>query len=62
MNLSSLLRMYIFHNGVEQTSWQGILEVIISPKYKVFEKELAHALLSYFAVEVVKCKSLFQLY
>jgi len=50
---------YIFHNGVEQTSWQGILEVIISPKYKVFEKELAHALLSYFAVEVVNVRAYF---
>lgn len=50
---------YIFHDGVEQTSWQAILEVIISPKYRAIEKDLAHALISYFSEEVVNIRLFF---
>lgn len=50
---------YIYHDGVEQTSWQGILEVIISPRYKAIEEDLAHALLSYFTEEVVNIRLFF---
>lgn len=50
---------YIYHDGVEQTSWQAILEVIISPIYKAIEKELAHALISYFSEEVINIRLYF---
>lgn len=50
---------YIYHDGVEQTSWQAILEVIISPSYKTIEKELAHALISYFSEEVINIRLYF---
>lgn len=50
---------YIFHDGVEQTSWQAIIEVIISPTYKPIEKDLAHALISYFSEEVVNIRLYF---
>ncbi len=50
---------YIYHDGVEQTSWQGIIEVLISPKYRPIEKELAHALISYFTEEVVNIRLFF---
>lgn len=50
---------YIFHDGVEQTSWQAIIEVIISPRYQKIEKDLAHALISYFSEEVVNIRLFF---
>lgn len=50
---------YIFHDGVEQTSWQALLEVMISPKYRAIEKDLAHALISYFQVDVVNTRLFF---
>ncbi len=50
---------YIYHDGVEQTSWQAILEVTISPKYKAIESDLAHALISYFTVEIVNIRLVF---
>ena len=57
--LSLLLTNIFFHDGVEQTSWQAILEVIISPKYRAIEKDLAHALISYFSEEVVNIRLFF---
>jgi len=50
---------YIFHDGVEQTSWHAIIEVLISPNYRQIEKELAHALISYFSEEVVNVRLFF---
>lgn len=50
---------YIYHDGVEQTSWQAILEVIISPKYRPIEADLAHALISYLTEEIVNVRLYF---
>jgi hypothetical protein len=36
---------YIFHNGVEQTSWQTIVKISAPTKYKVLQKNVADYLL-----------------
>ncbi len=36
---------YIFHNGVEQTSWNTLLRIHAPKKYEVFEKKVAKYLL-----------------
>lgn len=53
---------YIFHNGVEQTSWNTVIEILLEEKYHDLEAELTQYLIKTLALFSINLHIIFTFY